>query len=61
MDLGPHAAFILTAYAATVLILGGLILWVALDYRAQVRKLANFEDSGLKRRSDAAKAAPPAV
>jgi heme exporter protein D len=61
MDLGPHAAFILTAYAATVLIVGGLILWVALDYPAHVRKLAKFEYSGLKRRSDAANAAPPAV
>ena len=61
MDLGPYSAYIVAAYVATVLILGALILWVALDYRAQKGKLAKFEDSGVKRRSDAAKAAPPAL
>jgi heme exporter protein D len=61
MDLGPHAAFILSAYAATALILGGLILWVLLDHRAQTRKLAHFEDRGVARRSDAAKPAPPSA
>ena len=35
MDLGPHAAFIVTAYAAAALVVVALIAWVLLDHRAQ--------------------------
>jgi heme exporter protein D len=59
MDLGPHAAFIVIAYAAAVVILGGLIAWVLLDRRAQLRKLADLEARGMTRRSGPAKSAPP--
>ena len=52
MNLGPHAAFIVTAYAAAVVVLGGLVAWVLLDYRAQTRKLAALEARGVTRRSD---------
>ena len=52
MDLGPHAVFIVMAYAATGLIVAGLILRAALDHRAQVRALARLEARGLRRRSD---------
>lgn len=52
MNLGPHAAFIVTAYAAAAVVLGGLIAWVVLDYRAQTRKLAALEARGVTRRSD---------
>jgi heme exporter protein D len=52
MDLGPHAAFIIAAYAAAVIVLGGLIAWVRLDYRAQRRKLADLEARGVSRRSE---------
>lgn len=41
--LGPHAAFIVAAYAIAALVLGGLILWVALDYRVQRRLLDDLE------------------
>ena len=54
MNLGPHAAFIVTAYAAAAVVIGGLIGWVALDYRAQRRKLADLEAEGVTRRSDRA-------
>ena len=57
MTLGPHAAFIVSAYAAAVIVIGGLIAWVALDYRAQRRKLADLEARGVTRRSE--RAAPP--
>jgi heme exporter protein D len=57
MDLGPHAAFILTAYAAAVVIVGALIVWVLLDHRAQLRKLADLEARGVTRRSGPAKSA----
>jgi heme exporter protein D len=52
MDLGPHAAFIIAAYAAAVIVLGGLIAWVLLDYRAQRRKLADLDARGVSRRSE---------
>ena len=59
MDLGPHAAFIVAAYAAAVIVLGGVIAWVLFDYRAQRRKLADLEARGMTRRSDPAKPASP--
>jgi heme exporter protein D len=54
MNLGPHAAFIIAAYAMAFVMLAGLIAWVALDYRAQLRKLALLEARGITRRSDRA-------
>ena len=59
MNLGPHAAFIVTAYAAATVVIGGLIAWVLLDYRAQLRKLADLEARGITRRSDRAAPASP--
>ncbi|MEH3144552.1 MAG: heme exporter protein CcmD [Methylobacterium frigidaeris] len=43
MDLGPHAAFILGAYAFAALVVLGLILHAALDHRAQRRALASLQ------------------
>jgi heme exporter protein D len=53
MDLGPHAAFILAAYAAAALIVLALLIWVIADYRAQRRILARLEERGIIRRSAA--------
>ena len=39
----PIRAFIVAAYAAAFGVVGGLIAWVMLDYRAQLRKLAELE------------------
>jgi heme exporter protein D len=58
MELGPYAAFILTAYAAAVVVIGSLVVWVWLDHRAQLRKLADLEARGVTRRSGAAKSPP---
>ena len=58
MNLGPHAAFVVTAYAVAVIVIGGLVAWVLLDYRAQLRKLANLDARGVTRRSDRATASP---
>ena len=52
MDLGPHAFFIVAAYAATAVIVGGLILGAVLDHRAQLRALAEMEGRGVRRRSE---------
>ncbi len=52
MDLGPHAAFIVTAYAAGVGIVVVMILWVMLDRRRLSRVLAELEAQGITRRSE---------
>jgi heme exporter protein D len=55
MHLGPYAVFILAAYTAAVLVVGGLIAWVVLDFRAQKRVLGELEAHGVTRRSAAMK------
>ena len=55
-SLGPHAAFIVTAYAAAVLVIAALIAWVTADYDAQRRMLGEFEARGVRRRSDTSEA-----
>ena len=44
-DLGPHAGFILGAYAFTALVIAGLIGHALRDRRAQTRALAALQDS----------------
>jgi heme exporter protein D len=51
MHLGPHAAFIVTAYAAVIAIVAGLILWILLDRRHLTRMIDDFEAQGITRRS----------
>ena len=51
MNLGPHAAFIVTAYAAAIVIVAGLVVWVVLDRRHLTRMLAALEAQGFTRRS----------
>ncbi|MCJ2080495.1 heme exporter protein CcmD [Methylobacterium sp. J-090] len=45
LDLGPHAGFILGAYAFTALVIAGLIGHAVRDRRAQTRALAALQDS----------------
>ncbi len=52
MDLGPHAAFIVAAYAAAVVIVAGLIAWIVLDRRHLRRALEELETQGMMRRSE---------
>jgi heme exporter protein D len=51
MNLGPHATFIVVAYATAAFILLALIGWIVGDHRAQKRALDELEASGAKRRS----------
>jgi len=55
MSLGPHAAFILAAWGAGVVVVAGLVGWVMVDYRAQKRVLGDLEAHGVTRRSAAIK------
>jgi heme exporter protein D len=52
MSLGPHASFIIAAYAAALAVVGGLIAWVIADHAAQRRLLADLEARGVTRRSE---------
>lgn len=52
MHLGPYAAFILTAYAAAIAIVAGLVAWVVLDRRHLVREIEKMEAQGVSRRSE---------
>ncbi len=51
MILGPHADFIIAAYAITTFVVAALIVWVVLDYSAQRRILGDLEDRGVTRRA----------
>lgn len=50
-ELGPHAAFIIAAYAVTGLALAALAFFIVGDDRKQRRLLAELEKRGIKRRS----------
>jgi heme exporter protein D len=51
MQLGPHAAFIVTAYAAAIAIVAALVAWIVLDQRHLARLLEELEAQGVTRRS----------
>ncbi len=57
MNLGPHATFIIASYIAAIAVIAGLIVWIAVDYRLQRRKLSDFETRGVTRRSTQARPA----
>jgi len=52
MDLGPHAAFIVGAYAVAILIVAALISWVVIDNWRQRQILSDLEAKGIMRRSE---------
>jgi heme exporter protein D len=49
--LGPYAVFIAISYALVVLVVGGLIAAITVDYRRQQAELRRLEASGVTRRS----------
>ena len=51
MNFGPHADFIIAAYAVTAFVVAMLVAWVVLDYSTQRRILGDLEDRGVSRRS----------
>jgi heme exporter protein D len=53
MNLGPHAAFILSAYGAAIVIVLFLVLWVLVDRYRLRRTIEELEAHGITRRSDA--------
>jgi heme exporter protein D len=53
MDLGPHAAYIVGAYAGVALLVATLIVYVIWDNRRVKQRLADLEARGIRRRSAA--------
>ena len=51
MNLGPHAAFIVSAYAAALVIVVALIVWVVVERRHLRRMLDGFEAQSITRRA----------
>jgi heme exporter protein D len=56
MATTAHLDFIAASYAAAVIIIGALVAWVSLDYRAQRRTLAELELQGFTRGSGSMRA-----
>jgi heme exporter protein D len=52
IELGPHAVFIVTAYAGVAAATLGMIGWVLWGSAAVKRRLAALEAQGVRRRSD---------
>ncbi len=52
MNLGVHAAFIVGAYAAAIVIVAVLVVWVLIDRWRLGRTLADLETRGITRRSE---------
>lgn len=59
MSLGPHADFIIAAYAVAIVIVAAIIVWVVIDHRHQLRILADLESRGVTRRSTAGQGLAP--
>jgi heme exporter protein D len=57
METTAHIDFIAASYAAAVIVIGALVAWVSLDYRAQRRTLADLELQGFTRGSGVARGA----
>jgi heme exporter protein D len=51
VSLGPHAGFIIAAYAVAFGVLAILVGWIVADHRAQTRTLGDLEARGILRRS----------
>jgi heme exporter protein D len=56
METTAHLNFIAASYAAAVIIIGALVAWVSIDYRALRRTLADLELQGFTRGSGSARA-----
>ena len=56
METTAHINFIAASYAAAAIVIGALIAWVTLDYRAQLRTLSELERQGVTRRPEPTRA-----
>jgi heme exporter protein D len=59
LDLGPHASFIIAAYAVTFVAVAALAFFIVEDDRKQRRILVELERKGIRRRSAEPKPTTP--
>lgn len=52
--IDTHTAYVIAAYAATVLVVAGLFLKLRLDHRRLAAQIAALEARGVRRRSEGA-------
>ena len=53
--MSAHAAYVAAAYAVSALGIAALAVWILLDDRGRRQDLRRLEESGLRRRSEAAR------
>lgn len=58
IELGPHAGYILGAYAGVALLLAALVGYVLWEARRVAQRLQALEDRGIRRRSASGGSAP---
>jgi len=46
---GPHAAFIIPSYIATLIVVAVLIGWIIVVYRHRLKEIADLEARGIQR------------
>jgi heme exporter protein CcmD len=61
MDFGKYADYMALGYAAMALLLGGMVLWLYLRYRALIREEQAIEQMEAEERAERAAAAPAAT
>jgi heme exporter protein D len=59
MDLGPHAAFIWSAYGVSAAVIAALIFRAVSEERKQRRVLVRLEEQGIRRRSQTGRMGNP--
>jgi heme exporter protein CcmD len=58
MEFGKYANYMALGYAAMALLLGGMVLWLYLRYRALIREEQAIEQMEAEERAERAAAAP---
>lgn len=53
--MSSHSAFVLASYLSAGIALSGLIAWILLDQRSQLKALRDLEARGVRRRSGSGK------
>lgn len=51
LDLGRHAEFIWLSYGAVTAVVVAIVVWLQIDGRRHLKRLAELESQGVRRRS----------
>mgnify|MGYP003528055655 CR=1 FL=1 len=50
--MSAHDTYVFAAYAASLIVIGILVVWIFAGDRARKAELAELEEAGIKRRSE---------